>query len=80
MASSKGNGFIKFDPNLPDNSRAEPLFVLCVLFSILIILSTGGRLGMKLFKRIPITLADCFAVICLVSHNNLAGLDKVWSC
>jgi hypothetical protein len=64
MATPIVNGLIPIDPDLPDESRAKPLFVLCVLFSVLIILSTGGRIGLKLYKQIPLTLADGFAVIC----------------
>ena len=70
-SKERGNGFIEFDPDLPDEDHGAALFVLCVLFSVLIILSTVSRLAMKLIMRLGLSAADCFMLITLVRISSL---------
>lgn len=65
-SEEKGNGFIEFDPDLPDEDHGSTLFVLCVLFSVLIIISTVSRVTMKLITRIGLSAADYLMMITLV--------------
>lgn len=69
-AEDEGNGFIEFDPDLPDENHGIALFVLCVLFSALIILSTVSRVAMKLVTRLGLSAADCFMIITLVRTGS----------
>lgn len=66
-----GNGFITFDPDLPDEDKGMSLYVLCILFSVLIILSTVGRVAMKLLTGLGLSAPDYFMIITLAF--NLAG-------
>ncbi len=61
------NGFIKFDPDLADENMGHSIFVLCILFSVLITLSTISRICMKLLTNRKLGATDYFVIIALVS-------------
>ncbi|RYP22271.1 hypothetical protein DL765_001785 [Monosporascus sp. GIB2] len=70
------NGFIALDPNLVDESRGQNIFVLCTVFTVLIILSTTSRIVMKLWTRIGLGAADYFIIICL-AFNLTANILEI---
>lgn len=63
------NGFIKFDPSLVDESRGSVVLVLCVVFSVLISISTTSRIAMRIATKAGLGAADYFIVIALVSFE-----------
>ncbi|RYP08959.1 hypothetical protein DL764_001570 [Monosporascus ibericus] len=70
------NEFIAFDPNLVDENRGQNIFALCVLFTILIALSTASRIAMKLWTKIGLGAADYFIIICL-AFNLTANILEI---
>lgn len=70
-SKGKDNDFIEFDPDLPDEDKGISLFILCVLFSVLIIVSTVSRVAMKLITRLGLSASDYLMIITLVwtSHS-----------
>jgi hypothetical protein len=69
-SKGKENGFIEFDPDLPDEDKGISLFILCVLFSVLIIVSTVSRVAMKLITRLGLSASDYLMIITLVKANH----------
>ncbi|KAM4065028.1 O-methyltransferase [Hirsutella rhossiliensis] len=70
------NGFIKFDPTLVDEDRGQDLLILCTVFSILIVLSTGSRVVMKLVTKVGLGTADYFIIIAL-AFNLTANILEI---
>lgn len=69
-SQGKDNDFIKFDPDLPDEDKGISLFILCVLFSVLIIVSTASRVAMKLITRLGLSASDYLMIITLVRTSH----------
>ncbi|KAI5917754.1 integral membrane protein [Camillea tinctor] len=69
------NGFIAWDPNLTDESKGQSIFALCVLFDVLIILSTFARVGTKLLSRMRLGAADYLIIICLTFNLAANSLE-----
>ncbi|KID96775.1 hypothetical protein MAJ_07288, partial [Metarhizium majus ARSEF 297] len=72
------NGFIKFDPSLVDESNGSVVLVLCVVFSVLISISTTSRIAMKIATKAGLGAADYFIVIAL-SFNLTANVLEIQS-
>ncbi|KAH0594227.1 hypothetical protein MHUMG1_08066 [Metarhizium humberi] len=72
------NGFIKFDPSLVDESRGSVVLVLCVVFSVLISISTTSRIAMKIATKAGLGAADYFIVIAL-AFNLTANVLEIQS-
>ncbi|EFY88296.1 O-methyltransferase, putative [Metarhizium acridum CQMa 102] len=73
------NGFIKFDPSLVDESNGGVVLVLCVVFSVLISVSTTSRIAMKLLAtKAGLGAADYFIVIAF-AFNLTANMLEIQS-
>ncbi|KJK80943.1 hypothetical protein H634G_03476 [Metarhizium anisopliae BRIP 53293] len=72
------NGFIKFDPSLVDESRGSVVLVLCVVFSVLISISTTSRIAMRIATKAGLGAADYFIVIAL-AFNLTANVLEIQS-
>ncbi|KID91569.1 hypothetical protein MGU_01539 [Metarhizium guizhouense ARSEF 977] len=72
------NGFIKFDPSLVDESNGSVVLVLCVVFSVLISISTTSRIAMKIATKAGLGAADYFIVIAL-AFNLTANVLEIQS-
>ena len=60
------NAFIPFNPNLQDVDRGHDVVAIVALFTVLIVLATGIRIGVKLTDRIKIDIDDYLSVLGLV--------------
>jgi hypothetical protein len=60
------NSSIYFDPSLVDKNGGYGIIVTAAIMTPLILLSTIGRISMKLYHKIPIRTEDYLIVLGLV--------------
>ncbi|RDA90769.1 hypothetical protein CP533_3626 [Ophiocordyceps camponoti-saundersi (nom. inval.)] len=69
---------LDFDPNLADENRGQAILVICITFSVLIILSTTSRIVIRSMSEVGLRAADYFIMIVLAL--NLAGNMMLVQC
>ncbi|RDA88479.1 hypothetical protein CP532_6641 [Ophiocordyceps camponoti-leonardi (nom. inval.)] len=70
---------LKFDPNLPDENRGQDILVLCMVFSVLIVLSTTARVIIRFTSnKHGLGAADYFNVVTL-AFNLSANIIEIQS-
>ncbi|KHO01975.1 uncharacterized protein MAM_00976 [Metarhizium album ARSEF 1941] len=70
------NGFIKFDPSLVDENRGQDIFIMCVVFSVLISLSTTSRIAVKFATKAGLRAAD-YLIIIAFAFNLTANMLEI---
>ncbi|RYC61564.1 hypothetical protein CHU98_g4646 [Xylaria longipes] len=70
---------IPFDPDLPDENLGNQTLILAVLYSVLIILSTGARLCYRLWHLKALGADDLF-IFTGLAFNLTANMLEVASC
>ncbi|KAI5866819.1 hypothetical protein GGS23DRAFT_603039 [Durotheca rogersii] len=72
------NGFIPFDPDLVDEERGRKVFILSIVFTVLVLLSTTSRIAAKLLNKMDLRAADYFIIITL-AFNLTANVFDIQS-
>ncbi|KAF2794308.1 hypothetical protein K505DRAFT_224421, partial [Melanomma pulvis-pyrius CBS 109.77] len=66
---------IKFNPALIDENKGSDIVILTTVFTVLIILSTGGRIATKLCCKVKLRVEDYLIILALAFNLTCNALE-----